>query len=112
MSTRSTISIEQFDGSILQVYCHFDGYLEGVGETLKKYYSSYDDVLALVKRGNMSYLDNTIETSKFYDEAEDDYKYFDNFNLYYKLGQKQEYNYIFRADKRWYVEHNGKFSDL
>jgi hypothetical protein len=117
MSTRSTISLELDNASILQVYCHFDGYLEGVGKILKNHYTSFDDVYNLIKRGNLSHLGDTIESSGFYcsdhdDDLDESYQSFKNFNSYVKLSRKEDYNYIFRADGRWYVEHKGKFSDL
>ena len=31
MSTRSSIAVQNPDGTVAAVYCHFDGYLEGVG---------------------------------------------------------------------------------
>ena len=38
MATRSFIGKLNHDGSITVVYCHWDGYPEGVGETLVKHY--------------------------------------------------------------------------
>jgi hypothetical protein len=37
MSTRSRIAIENQNGSVTSVYCHFDGYISGVGKTLEKH---------------------------------------------------------------------------
>lgn len=31
MSTSATISYERPDGKIRSIYCHWDGYIEGVG---------------------------------------------------------------------------------
>ena len=39
-ATRSMIGIEQPNGKIVAVYCHYDGYPEGVGKMLKKFYKS------------------------------------------------------------------------
>jgi hypothetical protein len=39
MSTRSRIAIENHHGTVTSIYCHFDGYLEGVG---KKLFNHYD----------------------------------------------------------------------
>ena len=39
MSTRSNIAIENQDGSITSLYCHFDGYLQHVGKILADNYS-------------------------------------------------------------------------
>lgn len=60
MSTRSLIAIKN-DNTYTSVYCHFDGYPEGVGITLLENYKSkkkMDDLLAL---GNISSLSKSIK---------------------------------------------------
>lgn len=49
MSTRSMIGKMAPDGSVEAIYCHFDGYPEGVGRTLIDYYcgSSVDELISL-----------------------------------------------------------------
>jgi hypothetical protein len=39
MSTRSRIAIENQNGSVTSIYCHFDGYISGVGKTIKRIYT-------------------------------------------------------------------------
>lgn len=39
MSTRSTIAIENGNGTIKKVYCHYDGYISHVGKVLAEHYS-------------------------------------------------------------------------
>lgn len=56
MSTRSDIIVERGDGTWKRVYCHFDGYLEGVGATLFAHYNSQERAEALVEPGDMSIL--------------------------------------------------------
>ena len=56
MSTRSDIIVHRADGKWARVYCHFDGYLEGVGETLFNHYSDQAKAEALVAPGDMSSL--------------------------------------------------------
>jgi hypothetical protein len=46
MSTRSMIGIQQEDGKIEAIYCHYDGYPEGVGQTLADHYQTTDKVEA------------------------------------------------------------------
>ena len=41
------------DGSIDSIYCHYDGYPTGVGNTLYKYYSNYDVVKELMNLGDI-----------------------------------------------------------
>lgn len=53
MSTRSNISVK-VGNEYRTVYCHWDGYLEGVGETLLNYYNSQELAEELVKEGDMS----------------------------------------------------------
>ena len=40
MATRSTIALEFADGTIGQVYCHWDGYLQHNGRMLLANYSN------------------------------------------------------------------------
>jgi hypothetical protein len=56
MGTRSRIGIEMPDHTVVSVYCHWDGYVEGNGKTLVKYYQNRDDVLELIDGGSMSSL--------------------------------------------------------
>jgi hypothetical protein len=56
MSTRSRIGISQEDGSVKSIYCHYDGYPEGVGQTLMQNYTSPVEVMELVNKGDMSSL--------------------------------------------------------
>ena len=56
MSTRSDIISLCGDGMWRRVYCHFDGYLEGVGETLLNHYGDQAKVDSLVKLGDLSSL--------------------------------------------------------
>lgn len=56
MSTRCRIGIVQKDGTIKSIYCHYDGYPEGVGATLQKYYNTRKKVEKLMKLGDISSL--------------------------------------------------------
>jgi hypothetical protein len=59
MSTRSGIGIECGD-HVLGVYCHSDGYPEGVGKILLVYYREPSKVVALLNLGDISSLDQDI----------------------------------------------------
>ena len=50
------IGLQQEDGKIRAIYCHYDGYPEGVGQTLADYYATTERVEALLDLGNLSYL--------------------------------------------------------
>lgn len=62
MSTRSIICVKTTSG-VRAIYCHWDGYLSGVGQTLFKHYSSQSRVEQLVALGNLSSLGKCIEPS-------------------------------------------------
>ena len=51
MATRSTISIENLDGSINTVYSHWDGYISNNGVILQKYYNDREKVAKLIEIG-------------------------------------------------------------
>jgi len=56
MSTRSRIGIVNKDGTVRSIYCHFDGYPEGVGETLRKHYNTPEKINELLDLGDISTL--------------------------------------------------------
>ena len=62
MSTRCRIGLKRADDSIRSIYCHFDGYPEGVGKILKEHYDTLSKVKELLKLGDISTL------GTFYDE--------------------------------------------
>jgi len=54
MATRSAIGFLEYDGSVTGIYCHFDGYLEGVGQMLVTHYNDTYKVLDLLELGDLS----------------------------------------------------------
>lgn len=48
----------------LGIYCHFDGYPEGVGKELRAKFKTYDDVLNLILLGDVSSIIDTIVSYK------------------------------------------------
>lgn len=48
------------NGNVLQIYCHHDGYLSGVGVELNKYFKNYDDVLMMILAGDCSYIEGGV----------------------------------------------------
>ena len=56
MGTRSRIGLELSDGSILSVYCHWDGYPEFNGVKLQEHFNSYDAAAELIDGGDISSL--------------------------------------------------------
>jgi hypothetical protein len=56
MGTRSMIGMVQEDGSVLAIYCHWDGYVKHNGWVLDHHYGDADKVAALIALGNISSL--------------------------------------------------------
>jgi hypothetical protein len=55
MGTRSGI-IAKIGNSYQGIYCHWDGYPEGVGKTLKEHYTDPAKIAALIALGDISSL--------------------------------------------------------
>ena len=124
MGTRSTIALEFADGTVEQVYCHWDGYLEHNGRILQDHYSNPFILRDLIDMGDISSLGRIVgtkhpfsphegETQKaLYDAAVEagattfygrdrgetgvDSKKFKDFNDYKANHQYEEYEYILR----------------
>jgi hypothetical protein len=60
MATRSRIGMEMPTGEVKSIYCHWDGYPEGVGATLKEHYTNPEKVEALVALGDISSLGRNV----------------------------------------------------
>ena len=56
MSTRCIIAVDMGNDRFSVVYCHNDGYLEGVGQVLGKHYNNTRRARALVRLGDLSSL--------------------------------------------------------
>ena len=71
MATRSRIAI-QIGDKVHSVYCHWDGYPEGVGNELITRFNSRELAEGLIKLGNRSWLIQpdgyTSSTAELYDE--------------------------------------------
>jgi hypothetical protein len=137
MATRSTISLEFADGTIGQVYCHWDGYLAHNGKMLQEYYSNPFILRDLIDLGDISSLRPTIGTkhpfsqfdngmsteefnalyqdmTTFYgrDRGEDNTKArcFNDYLNFLVDGQEEEYDYILRnvnGVATWFVSDHG-----
>lgn len=120
MATRSTIAIEYPDGTVHQVYCHWDGYLENNGEILFHHYADPAKTAELVSLGDISSLGEEIHpkgehsweepetgVTVFYGrdrgEAGVEYRVYANYNHYVATRQSEEYNYIQRSNGEWFV---------
>ena len=70
MGTRSTIALEYADGTVEQVYCHWDGYLEHNGQILQEYYSNPFILRDLIDLGDISSLRPTVGTKHAFSRLE------------------------------------------
>lgn len=121
MSTRSTISILKEDGSVEQIYAHWDGYISNNGVILFNYYQDNQKVKELINLGNLSSLQPEIYPTEdhsydkpqskvtiFYerDRGEDNAKAekFDNLKSFLKEAELESYDYIYKEkNKKWYL---------
>lgn len=120
MATRSNISIRlrpemidklydnihgqqvKIEGEYMTIYCHFDGYLSGVGETLFYYYNSFEKAFMLILGGDISSISETLGDCDYYASSEGWCK-----NVIPKFSNlppriNEQYLYIFE-DEKWYV---------
>ena len=72
MATRSKIAIENQDGTVTAIYCHWDGYVNGVGKTLFENYDR-EKLEQLIELGDISSLGETLDETVAYhrDNGED-----------------------------------------
>jgi hypothetical protein len=52
MSTHAYIGVENENGTISAIYCHFDGYPDGVGADLVENFNSLESAQALIADGD------------------------------------------------------------
>jgi hypothetical protein len=109
MATRSRIAIENQDGSVISIYCHWDGHIETNGKILNNNYTTKDKVEELIALGNLSSLDETIERTVAYHRDNGEYHLiqisFINVEELFEDGFSMgvEYIYCFTKDGIWLV---------
>lgn len=109
MSTRSNIAFEYNDGSVVRMYCHWDGYLEHNGRVLRRHYKNKQKVLNLIKLGQIRSLEPSLEEIEAYENAAKE-EYFQDWQDASK--NMQEYFYLFKeSESKWYVlyTHSGSY---
>ena len=120
MATRSTIALEFADGTVEQVYCHWDGYLEGNGAMLIQHYMDPFKVKQLLALGGFSSLEASVEDTKktAYTQRGEELMInkFKDFEDYKANHQYEEYEYILRSvggEAVWFVsDHDGAYVPL
>lgn len=118
MSTHAAIARKLDDGTFEAIYCHHDGYPEGVGATLAIHYSGEDNrerVEQLFANGGMSILGISINDCVFYASDRDE-PFEDNAPVPFEtvdllrsnagdfFGAEWLYVYDLEAAGRWSVE--------
>lgn len=106
MATTSTIAVQHADGSVSQIYCHFDGYLSGVGKELLAHYNTLEQAEALVAMGGASCIRETLETSEFYHrnrQEELTVEKYSSWADYFLNACTEGYDYVFTPDAGWLV---------
>lgn len=71
MSTRSIIAARENSGNIRAIYCHYDGYPEGVGEKLAEHYTESVKIEQLLNLGNISSLAKEIGEAHDFNKSQD-----------------------------------------
>jgi hypothetical protein len=109
MATRSRIAIENQDGSVTSIYCHWDGQIYSNGKILNENYTTKDKVEELIALGNLSSLNETIERTVAYHRDNGEYHLiqisFINVEELFEDGFSMgvEYIYCFTKDGIWLV---------
>jgi hypothetical protein len=119
MGTRSTIAVQLEDGSVIQSYCHWDGYIDHNGRILQEHYTNHDAAVALVQQGDMSSLGKRVfpQGEHSFNQPEDgttvyygrdrgetgcEPNVFADWAEFQKEMQHEEYDYVFK-DGKWIV---------
>lgn len=110
MSTRSAI-IEKTEKGYRGIYCHSDGYPEGVGATLMTHYTDPSKVHALLDLGDLSFLGESLDSDSTFaymrDRGEDGCEAFEGKTVAgIRRRIDHEYAYVFE-DGKWTIIKKG-----
>tara|TARA_B100000497_G_C7625810_1_gene376079 strand:- start:250 stop:615 length:366 start_codon:yes stop_codon:yes gene_type:complete len=106
MATRSRIAVELDDGTVKSVYCHWDGYPNGVGQDLlNQDFSTTEQVERFIDEGSRSTVDESYyekygESRGEKLEKPDVHSSVDD---YYR-SDIEEYGYLFTNEGEWHVK--------
>ena len=122
MATRSTIAVKLSTHHYIQVYCHWDGYVEHNGRILVENYNDLPKAIALVSQGDISSLREDLYPTKgsnhSFDNPEEDVTVYYGRDRHEKdcwphefvsesdwldHRMEEEYNYLFQ-DGEWWVQ--------
>lgn len=135
MATRGTIALEFADGTVGAVYCHWDNYLSGTGQTLLDHWMDPFKVRELIDGGDLSSLGTVIGEVRPFDnphhygtpefvefenrwgsqclfyrrdrgETDVDARRYTDWEHYVRAHQGEEYDYVLRRDGQWWVRYD------
>lgn len=141
MATRSTIAIARDNGTVAQVYCHWDGYLDNNGALLVNHYNTAEKVEELLSHGAISSLGPTVGEKHDFDcpftfgtpeyelwkvekdkmttyygrdrgETDVDAQVYADVETYEREAQFEEYNYLFIEGRWYYKSYDGMVRDV
>ena len=108
MGTRSTIAIKHGE-RIKAVYCHWDGYVDGVGATLYEHYQASSKANNLVALGNISSLGEEIGEKHSFDSRPEEGSVEETWTTFYDRDrgeQGQEFK-SFGSEAEWMDYYDG-----
>lgn len=123
MSTNSAIGKMNEDGTVTSIYCHYDGYVRGVGKILKEHYHARSKIDQLLQLGSLSILGPEIGVKHNFNHPHDgvmcrayhrdrgeDLQKADKCELFQY--NKYEYNYVFTLEGQWKLYVNKQLVDF
>ena len=104
MATRSQIAIENENGTVSAIYCHWDGYPEYNGKILKECYSDRDKLQQLLELGDVSVLKEDLGKVEAYHRdlcktyyPPTEFRNIDSFGKQFSY----EYGYVLSKEGEW-----------
>ena len=122
MATRSRIGIQNENGSVTSIYCHWDGYPENNGEILVMHYKEREKVQKLIDLGSISILAPEIDAPEGHTfenqvkgvtvayhrdrgEPHQQNQHISPENFF--VSDIEEYGYLFTLEGEWLVKDGG-----
>jgi len=124
MSTRSSISRQNIDGSFDLIYCHWDGYPSHNGRILYQHYQSPEKIAALLTLGDLSILGEMIGEKHAFESRKENWctaygrdrgesnteaQHLADYDALQAMLEQSwtEWVYIYRlGDRKWYYTNN------
>lgn len=100
MATRSRIAVEKDNGKVVSVYCHNDGYPDGVGTDLLHRFPNgtpTSEVLEFIMEGDRSTVDLSYREWRDEDSPPNYHANCDDFFA----GDIEEYGYLYTREGEW-----------